>query len=303
MTARWLLPLLAAAALGLQGCGDEPPRTTVTPPTASLPDDTVLNAPEQRSGVDPATATPAAPAGDQSAAAPAAPGVASAPPEPAPVPPDTSAMGAQPAASAPQAAPDSTPAGTAAPTEMSRAMEPKPAASTSKPEKVSGLSPAGDAAGAQLLAQRSLLVPVAGIQPTALSDNYEQRRGSRKHEAIDILAPTGTPVVAVDDGRIAKLFTSKPGGLTVYHFDRSSRLAYYYAHLQGYAPGLREGMDVKKGELIGYVGSTGNADPKAPHLHFAVFRLGNPPKWWEGEAVNPYPALSRAQASDQVAAR
>jgi murein DD-endopeptidase MepM/ murein hydrolase activator NlpD len=160
----------------------------------------------------------------------------------------------------------------------------------------------GDPEGARLLAQRPLQVPVVGIQPTALSDMYEQTRGSRKHEAIDVLAPLGTPVVAVDDGRIAKLFNSKPGGLTIYQFDPDARLAYYYAHLQRYAD-VREGMDVKRGDLLGYVGTSGNADVNSPHLHFAVFRLGNPPRWWEGAPVNPYPALSRAKPSDQVAAR
>lgn len=152
----------------------------------------------------------------------------------------------------------------------------------------------GDPEGAQLLAQRSLQVPVAGIAPSSLMDMYEQDRGSRKHEAIDILAPTGTPVVAVDDGKIVKLFNSKPGGLTVYHYDAEGKLAYYYAHLARYADGLREGMTVKRGEVIGYVGSTGNADPKTPHLHFAVFKLGKDPKWWQGDPVNPYPAFSRA---------
>jgi peptidoglycan LD-endopeptidase LytH len=174
-------------------------------------------------------------------------------------------------------------------------------------QKVSGELPTvrnpGDPQGAVLLAQRSLELPVVGIQPTRLSDMYDQGRGSRKHEAIDILAPSGTPVVAVDDGRVAKLFTSKAGGLTLYQFDREAQLAYYYAHLQGYAPTVREGMAIKRGDLIGYVGSTGNADVNAPHLHFAVFRLGNPPKWWQGEPVNPYPALSRATPADQVVAR
>lgn len=162
---------------------------------------------------------------------------------------------------------------------------------------------AGDAQGAQLLALRPLLVPVAGVAPRQLSDHFEQSRGQRRHEAIDIMAPTGTPVVAVDDGRITKLFTSKPGGLTIYQYDPEGRLAYYYAHLQRYADGLREGQEVRRGEVIGYVGASGNANPAAPHLHFAVFRLGTPPRWWEGEAVNPYPALSRAQPAPQVAAR
>ena len=161
----------------------------------------------------------------------------------------------------------------------------------------------GDPEGARLLAQRALEVPVVGIPPSTLSDQYELQRGQRRHEAIDILAPLGTPVVAVDDGRIAKLFTSKPGGLTIYQFDRDARLAYYYAHLQGYANNLREGMAVKRGDLIGYVGTSGNADAQTPHLHFAVFKLGNPPRWWEGAPVNPYPALSRAEAADQVSVR
>lgn len=180
--------------------------------------------------------------------------------------------------------------------------EPAPPAAAAGPPPA--VRDPGDAQGAQLLAQRPLLVPVAGIAPSRLSDNYEQSRGSRKHEAIDILAPHGTPVVAVDDGRITKLFTSKPGGLTVYQYDPSGRLAYYYAHLQRYAEGLREGQEVKRGDVIGYVGVTGNSDPDAPHLHFAVFRLGQPAKWWQGDPVNPYPALSRAAPSSaQVASR
>lgn len=158
----------------------------------------------------------------------------------------------------------------------------------------------GDAEGARLLAERTLMVPVVGIAPAALADNYEQDRGSRKHEAIDIAAPAGTPVVAVDDGRIVKLFTSKPGGLTVYHFDAPGRLAYYYAHLQRYADHLREGMTVRRGELIGYVGSSGNADPQVPHLHFAVFRLGADANWWQGEPINPYPALRAAAPAQTV---
>ena len=160
----------------------------------------------------------------------------------------------------------------------------------------------GDAEGAELLAQHTLLVPVVGIAPDRLVDTYDQGRGARPHEAIDILAPRGTPVVAIDSGRIAKLFTSKPGGLTVYQFEDGGRLAYYYAHLDRYADGLREGMEVKRGQLIGYVGSTGNADPATPHLHFAVFKLGPERKWWQGDPVNPYPALRRAAPANEVTA-
>jgi murein DD-endopeptidase MepM/ murein hydrolase activator NlpD len=138
----------------------------------------------------------------------------------------------------------------------------------------------------------ALVIPVAGVKPTQLLDTYtDARGGSRSHEAIDIMAPTGTPVYAVEDGRVEKLFDSKQGGLTVYQFDRDGELAYYYAHLDAYAPGLAEGQVLKQGDLVGYVGYTGNANPQAPHLHFAIFRLGPEHKWWKGTPVNPYPFL------------
>lgn len=153
----------------------------------------------------------------------------------------------------------------------------------------------GDAEGARLLAARTLIVPVEGIPAASLMDMYDQKRGSaRRHEAIDIVAPRGTRVFAVDDGVVAKLFTSVPGGLTIYQFDREGKLAYYYAHLDRYAEGLKEGMALKRGDTVGYVGITGNAPPGAPHLHFAVFRLGPEKQWWKGEPVNPYPALRNA---------
>lgn len=137
---------------------------------------------------------------------------------------------------------------------------------------------------------RRLLIPVVGVDASQLFDAFNQSRGSgRLHEAIDIAAPKGTPVVAVDDGRVVKLFNSRPGGLTVYQFDTAQRLAYYYAHLDRYAPGLAEKQELKRGELLGYVGSTGNADPAAPHLHFAIFALGPEKRWWQGTAINPYP--------------
>lgn len=146
-------------------------------------------------------------------------------------------------------------------------------------------------AGDDLAAHR-LLVPVEGFDAHRLVDNYSQARGTHPHEALDIVAPRGTPVIAVDDGRVAKLFRSKPGGITLYQFDPGERYAYYYAHLDGYAPGITEGMPLKRGEVIGYVGSTGNASPNAPHLHFAIFRLGPERQWWKGEPVNPYPYLA-----------
>ena len=139
-----------------------------------------------------------------------------------------------------------------------------------------------------------LLIPVAGIAPTQLQDTFHDMRGTaRSHEAIDIMAALKTPVFAVDDGTLVKLFDSKPGGLTLYQYDPSSTFAYYYAHLDGYATGLVEGQAVKRGDLLGYVGVTGNADPLAPHLHFAVFVLGPEKHWWKGTAINPYPLFAR----------
>ena len=143
------------------------------------------------------------------------------------------------------------------------------------------------------LARRGLLVPVQGISREALSDTFDDARSAgRVHDAIDIMAPRNTPVVAVDDGRIAKLFTSELGGLTIYQFDPTETYSYYYAHLESYAPGLREGNRVARGQVIGYVGATGNASPEGPHLHFAITRLGPDKNWWEGQAINPYPVLS-----------
>ncbi len=136
-----------------------------------------------------------------------------------------------------------------------------------------------------------LRVPVVGIARHQLVDTYTATRGTGSHDAIDIAAPSGTPVVAVDDGTIVKLFTSQRGGLTVYQFDCSGRLAYYYAHLEGYADGVAEGRAVRRGDPIGRVGTTGNARPDAPHLHFAIFVLGAERQWWVGTPVNPYPAL------------
>ena len=135
---------------------------------------------------------------------------------------------------------------------------------------------------------RKLLFPLRGYDRAMLRDNFDEGRGKRRHEALDIMAPRGTEVMAVDDGRVAKLFKSAAGGLTVYQFDSEEKYAYYYAHLDGYAPGLAEGARLKRGDLVGYVGSTGNAPAGAPHLHFAVFELGHERKWWKGKAVNPY---------------
>lgn len=143
------------------------------------------------------------------------------------------------------------------------------------------------------LSSRKLVFPVHGVDPSQVRDTFDERRGKTRHEALDIAAQRGTPVLAVDDGRVAKLFKSVPGGNTIYQFDPSERYAYYYAHLDRYAPGLIEGARVKRGDVIGYVGNTGNASAGPPHLHFAIFKLGPERKWWRGEAINPYPYFAR----------
>jgi murein DD-endopeptidase MepM/ murein hydrolase activator NlpD len=132
-----------------------------------------------------------------------------------------------------------------------------------------------------------LAIPIAGVAVKDLIDTFNQARAGHKHEALDIPAPRGTPVMAAGEGNVVKLFTSKQGGLTVYQFDNSRTYCYYYAHLDRYAPGLRESMLLRKGEVLGFVGSTGDASPEAPHLHFAVFKLGPEKKWWEGTAIDP----------------
>ena len=134
-------------------------------------------------------------------------------------------------------------------------------------------------------------MPIAGVDPHTLRSNFSETRGGHAHEALDIMAPRGTPVLAVAEGNVVKLFTSKQGGLTVYQFDDSRTWCYYYAHLDRYAPGLKEGMLLRKGDVLGYVGSTGDASPDAPHLHFAVFQLGPEKNWWQGTAVDPLPLL------------
>ena len=138
-----------------------------------------------------------------------------------------------------------------------------------------------------------LLLPVQGITSSQLSDTFtDARSAGRSHDAIDIMAAAGTPVLAVADGHVEKLFTSKLGGLTIYEFNQDGTLAYYYAHLQRYADGLAEQQAITRGQVIGYVGATGNANPEAPHLHFAIFVLGPEKQWWQGDAVNPYPRLA-----------
>jgi len=136
--------------------------------------------------------------------------------------------------------------------------------------------------------------PVRGLSLGDLRDSFAEVHNGHPHEAMDIAEPRGTPVLAVVSGTVRKLFLSKPGGNTIYQFDEPGVYCYYYAHLDRYAEGLHEGMRVERGDVIGFVGSTGNANPSAPHLHFAIFELGPEKVWWKGKAINPYPALVAA---------
>lgn len=131
-----------------------------------------------------------------------------------------------------------------------------------------------------------------------LRDSFNELHNGHRHEAIDLMAPRGTQVLAVTGGRIEKLFLSKAGGTTIYEFDDSNTYCYYYAHLDRYAAGLSESVHVSQGTIIGYVGSTGDASPNAPHLHFAIYRLGPKPEWWTGVPIDPYPVLLSSLSGD-----
>jgi murein DD-endopeptidase MepM/ murein hydrolase activator NlpD len=183
-------------------------------------------------------------------------------------------------------APDATPTTeTPAPSPGADATPASPSSSTTQ------TTPAPEVSDAN--ARGRLLVPVEGVSPEQLQDTFtESRSEGRAHDAIDIIAPRGTPVVAVADGRVIKLFQSVPGGITVYQLDPDNRTLYYYAHLERYADGLAEGQVARRGQTIGYVGDTGNAGPGNYHLHFSVSRVADPARWWEGENLNPYPMLT-----------
>ena len=142
-------------------------------------------------------------------------------------------------------------------------------------------------------AMGALLVPVRGIEPSQLRDTYDEKRGgdTRMHEALDIPAPRGTPVLSATGGRVLKLFDSKAGGKMVYAADSSERFILMYAHLDSYANGLAEGMPLHQGQILGAVGTTGNAPPNLPHLHFALARSNDVKQWWKGAPVNPFPLL------------
>ena len=139
----------------------------------------------------------------------------------------------------------------------------------------------------------TLVIPVQGIRADQLRDTYAEARGERVHEALDIAAPRNTPVLSAADGRLTKLHASVAGGLMIYAADPGDRFVLMYGHLERYADGMTEGMALTKGQVIGYVGTSGNAPPDAPHLHFAIMRGKPSAAWWRGTPVNPYPLLAR----------
>ncbi|HET9368901.1 MAG TPA: M23 family metallopeptidase [Vicinamibacterales bacterium] len=165
--------------------------------------------------------------------------------------------------------------------------EPPPVSPPAKPPV--GTPPAIGSDPVDDLRSRDLAIPVREIRRDQLRSSFHERRGAaRQHEAMDILAPRHTPVLAVEDGTIAKLFHSKAGGITIYQFDPTSAYAYYYAHLERYAEELHEGDAVSRGQVIGYVGTSGNAPPNTPHLHFAIFKLTSDKRWWQGTPIDPF---------------
>jgi murein DD-endopeptidase MepM/ murein hydrolase activator NlpD len=167
--------------------------------------------------------------------------------------------------------------------------EPSEGSPTPAPS-VSDLVPAAPQVG--FVGTLKLIVPVAGVQPNQLLDTFSDSRSEgRVHDAIDIPAAAGTPVLAAAEGQIIKLFQSERGGTTIYQLSKNQKLIFYYAHLQGYADGLTEGKYVRQGEVIGYVGDTGNAGPGNYHLHFSIAVVTDPKRYWEGTNINPYPLL------------
>jgi murein DD-endopeptidase MepM/ murein hydrolase activator NlpD len=144
-----------------------------------------------------------------------------------------------------------------------------------------------------VVAPSGLALPVVGIKADQLVDTYNAARGAgRRHDAIDIMAAEGTPVIAASDGTIEKLFNSVRGGKTIYERSPDQQWVYYYAHLSAYAPGLAEGQQVKRGQVIARVGHTGDASAAGPHLHFAINRMAQGERWWNGTAINHYPLLA-----------
>ena len=146
-----------------------------------------------------------------------------------------------------------------------------------------------------------LVIPVAGVAPDDLFDTFTDARGQgRVHNAIDIMAPRGVPVLAAAPGHIVRLFESERGGLTLYQLDPDGETVYYYAHLDGYQPGLAAGQTVQRGDTLGFVGDTGNAAPGNTHLHFAMWVVADSTQFWDGEPINPYPLLAGRGADNSA---
>jgi len=153
---------------------------------------------------------------------------------------------------------------------------------------------------APLTKPASPIIPVAGVRREQLRDTFDEARSEgRVHEAIDIMAARGTPVLAAADGTVVKLFNSEKGGITIYQLSTDQKVVYYYAHLDSYADGLTEGKRVRQGEVIGAVGDTGNAGPGNYHLHFAIWLISDPKHYWTGVNLNPYPLLRGASTIDR----
>ncbi|MDO8678435.1 MAG: peptidoglycan DD-metalloendopeptidase family protein [Acidobacteriota bacterium] len=179
-----------------------------------------------------------------------------------------------------------------APTEVRPTPSGEPPAVTAPEEPQAVAIPSIGVAPVEDLRGRHLDLPVKGAVPEDVHDMFnEMRGGTRRHEAIDMLAPRNTPVVAVEAGTIGRLFFSQAGGITIYQFDPTNTYVYYYAHLERYADGLKEGDKVKRGQLLGYVGTTGNAPRDTPHLHFAIFKMTDEKRWWEGTPIDPFQVL------------
>ncbi|MFL5616914.1 MAG: M23 family metallopeptidase [Gemmatimonadaceae bacterium] len=175
---------------------------------------------------------------------------------------------------------------------LSTAPAPAPRSATSRGSRVSvpTREPLSSSETVNYILGRGLLVPVAGVAVSQLSDTFDEgREGGRVHRALDILAPRGTPVLAADDGRLLRVRPNALGGNTVYATDPQGRVVYYYAHLDAYQPGLVEGATIARGDVLGTVGTTGNAPKDTPHLHFQVMRMPPDGRYWDGDAINPYP--------------
>lgn len=200
---------------------------------------------------------------------------------------------AAPTAATPDSSPFAEATTAASPTGTTTTSSPA-ASSTTPPSQASPAPAASDAHATNSANAGGLLIPVAGISPEQLQDTYTQSRSAgRTHDSIDIMAARNTPVLAATDGQIIKLFNSERGGITLYQLGTDNRTVYYYAHLERYADGITENRFARRGEIIGYVGDSGNAGRDNCHLHFSIWLVTDPKRFWNGENINPYPLLTK----------